>query len=109
MDGFDLIKGLLSLQAAHIIVDLVAPMIPEAASALKSTTQEYGVDPLGAMGVNLYSCSDYMSAGHFDHDACMGACMQYRKRSKPDEFNFAYTQWGVYIETQDNCAWWVSY
>lgn len=86
-------------------MELVAPMNPEGVTEIKAVGKTYGVDPMGALGLNLYSCSDYMSAGHFDRDACLGACMQYSKQAKEDEFNFAYTEWGVYIRTQPNCAW----
>jgi hypothetical protein len=68
-------------------------------------TQDSGLNPLGSTGSNIYICTDYMSPQHVDDDANMCICIQLKKRSRDDEFNFAYTEWGVFIETIENCMW----
>lgn len=65
------------------------------------------LNPLGSDGSNLYVCTDYMSPQHCDRDMGISLCTQLFKNSKKDEFNFAYSQWGAYIETQENTAWYV--
>jgi hypothetical protein len=72
---------------------------------------------LGSTGANLYYCDNYLAPQHNDHDAAhWSACCQLWKDMKAevgdgrvpipkDEFNFAFTQWGVYIETEEKCVW----
>lgn len=73
---------------------------------------------LGSTGINLYYCLNYMSPQHRDHDAShWSACCQLwkdmlasngsatRVPMPDDEFNFAFTEWGLYIVTKPKCVW----
>lgn len=65
-----------------------------------------GGNTLGTTIANLYVCSDYAAPQHYNEDEELSMCIQVRKkRCRPSEFNFAYTQWGVYIVTEDWAIW----
>lgn len=64
-----------------------------------------GMDPLGSTGSNMFICRNYVSPIHVDDDLTISACMQLDKRCPSGEWNFAYAQWGYYIETIPNTLW----
>lgn len=71
------------------------------------TSQESGGNTVGSSCANLYTCDDYMAPQHTDNDQDMSVCMQLGKDCAKDEYNFSYTEWGVYIVTQERCIWYV--
>ncbi|KAF8229439.1 hypothetical protein L208DRAFT_1378937 [Tricholoma matsutake] len=56
-------------------------------------------------GLNHLGTTDYISPQHTDNDVDISVCMQFEKNCLSDEFNFSYTEWGVYIEIMENCLW----
>ena len=78
----------------------------EVARAIRETDQNTPfLNPLGSAGSNLYVCNDYMAPQHCNNNTGISLCCQINKESKIDEFCFAYTKWGAYIQTQNNTAW----
>jgi hypothetical protein len=62
---------------------------------------------LGLLGVTAYYCWNYTAPLHRDFDHGWSVSVQIRKTSKRDEYNFAYADWGHYLETCTNCLWYV--
>ncbi|KAF8237872.1 hypothetical protein L208DRAFT_1375397 [Tricholoma matsutake] len=56
-------------------------------------------------GLNHLGTTDYISPQHTNNDVDISVCMQFEKNCLSDKFNFSYTEWGVYIETIENCLW----
>jgi hypothetical protein len=111
------------LQTTDTIRAVVKTIDPDAAEAM---CPNVGLDPMGSTQCNLYGCHDYMSCAHSDRDGvpeknktkkrlktdttgklsdCLGTCLQYTKNCQPDEFNFAYTEWGILVKTVPGCMW----
>jgi hypothetical protein len=62
---------------------------------------------LGLLGVTAYYCWNYTAPQHRDNDRGWSISVQIEKTSRRDEYNFAYTDWGRYLETRRNCVWYV--
>jgi hypothetical protein len=93
-------------QATDTLRTAAESIAPEVKKAIKKTDElTPQLNPLGSAGSNLYVCTDYTAPQHWDEDCGLGLCCQINKESSPEEFCFAYTQWGVYIETQNNAVW----
>ena len=61
---------------------------------------------MGTMGTNNYYCDRYIAAQHCDCDQTMSLCCQLEKQSvDKNDYNFAFSQWGVYIVTQSKTVW----
>jgi hypothetical protein len=84
---------------------MIGAISPSVYRELKQLTADAETNHLGSTGTNLYYCRDYMSPQHRDNDASWSLCIQLSKCSHPDEFNFSFTQWGVYIITEPQCIW----
>lgn len=83
-------------------------LCPEVRQTLHESSQDSGGNPLGSTCSNLFTCNDYMAPQHCDHDEEMSICTQVEKSGcQEDEYNFSFTEWGVYIETQERTIWWV--
>jgi hypothetical protein len=79
---------------------------PEIGHAIRQTDADTpALNRLGSEGSNLYVCTDYTAPQHHDKDTGISLCCQLNKDVMLDEFCFAYTQWGCYIETRSNTAW----
>ncbi|KNZ80257.1 hypothetical protein J132_06683 [Termitomyces sp. J132] len=94
-------------KAADILTHLAEAMHrPVTKKIIQESEKDDGsasLNRLGSTGNNLFVCTDYMSPQHIDHDDGISITMQYDKNCQEDEFNFAFTQWGHYIETKKNC------
>lgn len=88
---------------------MAGAVAPTILRELKKTSDAAQLNRLGSTGTNLYYCTNYMSPQHRDRDATWSICMQVEKNGlhQSDEFNFSYTQWGVYIVTEPKCLWYV--
>jgi hypothetical protein len=84
---------------------MIGAISPSVYQELRQLTADAETNRLGSTGTNLYYCKDYMSPQHRDNDASWSLCIQLSKHSLPDEFNFSFTQWGVYIITEPQCIW----
>jgi hypothetical protein len=84
---------------------MLSTVSPAVAQELKELSAEAEINRLGSTGTNLYYCKNYMSTQHRDNDASWSLCVQLTKQGRPDEFNFSFTQWGVYIVTEPQCIW----
>ncbi|VDB94101.1 unnamed protein product [Peniophora sp. CBMAI 1063] len=78
---------------------------------IRKVSDEHGLKDMGSCGVSSYYCTNYMSPQHGDGDIGWSICSQLFKNlkatggSETDDFNFAFTKWGLYVETQRNCVW----
>ena len=84
---------------------MIGAVSPSVYQELKQLTADAETNCLGSTGTNLYYCRDYMSPQHKYNDVSWSLCIQLTKCSRPDEFNFSFTQWGVYIVTEPQCIW----
>jgi hypothetical protein len=84
---------------------MLSTVSPAVAQELKELSAKAETNCLGSTGTNLYYCKNYMSTQHRDNDASWSLCVQLTKQGHPDEFNFSFTQWGVYIVTEPQCIW----
>jgi hypothetical protein len=87
----------------RVATESISVEVAEAIQKIDRNTPS--LNPLGSAGSNLYVCTDYMAPQHCDKDTGISLCCQLNKESKIDEFCFAYTKWGAYIETRNNTAW----
>jgi hypothetical protein len=98
-----------------------AAIYPMIGRTHKKLSKHSGVNRLGSAGFSSFYCTNYMSPQHFDKDVKLSnffpdedddffsLCIQLDiSTAHPDEFDFAYTQWGVVIRTVSNCFWFVS-
>ncbi|KAJ7922047.1 hypothetical protein B0H13DRAFT_2412782 [Mycena leptocephala] len=60
---------------------------------------------MGKTGMTYFYCWEYAAPLHEDHDDAWSIACQLWKNVKTDEYNFAYAQWGIIIQTQENCVW----
>ncbi|KAF7971900.1 hypothetical protein HWV62_19527, partial [Athelia sp. TMB] len=91
---------------ADVLDAIISGMAPKLFAELHNIFKEYQVNRLGSTGNNMYYCHNYTSPQHRDEDEGVSFCIQLGKRCYPDEFNFAFTEWGVYIVTEEKCIWW---
>jgi hypothetical protein len=92
-------------QAADALTIMARGLYSPLTKTIGETAEESGLNHLGTTGANLFVCTDYISPQHTDNDVDMAVCMQFEKNCQSDEFNFSYTEWGMYIETIENCLW----
>ncbi|KAF7315105.1 hypothetical protein MIND_00024800 [Mycena indigotica] len=75
----------------------------------KNLVEESELAYLGKYGLTGYHCSNFVSCIHRDDDiegGCLHPCFQLSKENcGPQDFNFAYVEWGVAIETTANALW----
>jgi len=92
-------------QAADALTIMACGLYSPLTKTVGETAEESGLNHLGITGANLFVCTDYISPQRTDKDVDISVCMQFQKNCCSDEFNFSYTEWGVYIETIENCLW----
>lgn len=94
------------IQNSDTLNTLLLGLSPEVRHDIHVLSRESGGNTLGTTCMNIYACNNYMAPQHPDHDQGMSVCMQLVKEyCKQDEYNFAYTEWGVYIVTEPWCVW----
>ncbi|KAF7970281.1 hypothetical protein HWV62_24476 [Athelia sp. TMB] len=80
---------------------------PEVREKMYALSRDSGGNPLGSTCGNMFTCNDYVAPQHADHDEGMSVCTQLEKSDcLADEYNFSYTEWGVYIVTEERTIWW---
>ena len=86
---------------------------------LKKLSKHSGINRLGSAGVTTFYCTNYMSPQHFDRDVKLDEFFPDEEvedffsltiqldlsTADPDEFDFAYTEWGVILWTVPNLLW----
>ena len=90
-----------------MLESIIGSIAPYVAQQNRKTSATTGLNRLGSGGTNLYYCYNYMSSQHCDEDVTWTISMQLRKEgeNQKDEYNFSYTEWGVYLVTEDKCIW----
>jgi len=88
-----------------MVLAKVAPYSPRVFNDLKDDSQD--CNSLGLLGVTAYYCWNYTAPLHRDSDRGWSVSVQIEKIANHDEFNFAYVDWGYYLETSTNCVWYV--
>jgi hypothetical protein len=109
---------MMCVQDAETMNEIVNGAVSGYHDARVKQSIEAQLNLLGSIGINLYYCLNYMSPQHRDRDAShwSACCQLWKDMNGPDgstdrvpipndEFNFAFTEWGVYIETQVKCLW----
>jgi hypothetical protein len=94
-------------QDCDILQETVRALAPGIYQEIRQTNRAAHVNHLGRTGMNTFTCSEYCSQQHCDHDRGWSLCCQLFKKCQPDEYNFAYAEWGVYIVTEVNAFWYV--
>ncbi|KAF7971548.1 hypothetical protein HWV62_20868 [Athelia sp. TMB] len=85
---------------------LLLGFCPEEREQMHILSNESGGNSLGSSSSNLYTCNNYVAPQHADRDQGLSVCTQLEKNHcQADEFNFSYTEWGVYIVTQPKTIW----
>ena len=96
------------------VVDLLAQgsksIFSGAINHYASLCQEAELPFLGSFGMTSYHCTNFVSCMHRDRDAGKGKilhpCFQLIKENCSNlDFNFAYVEWGIVIETRANSLW----
>ncbi|KDQ52413.1 hypothetical protein JAAARDRAFT_198328 [Jaapia argillacea MUCL 33604] len=95
------------------LLDLAFPYFPFVVHNLTDVGRTAGIDPLGKQECNMYYCDSYTAPQHRDRDATLSLCMQFQKvvgvaadgTPHHDEFGFAFTQWGVWVQTDEDSIW----
>src|SRR5882762_7152198 len=88
-----------------MVVAKVAPYSRTVVQDLRSDSEH--CNALGLLGVTAYYCWNYTAPLHRDSDHGWSISVQTQKTSRQDEYNFAYADWGHYLETCTNCVWYV--
>ncbi|KZP27502.1 hypothetical protein FIBSPDRAFT_886400 [Athelia psychrophila] len=91
---------------AETLDSLLLGFAPVERREFREMSAKSGGNTLGTTIANLYVCNDYAAPQHYNEDEELSMCIQVgKKRCRPSEFNFAYTQWGVYVVTEDWAIW----
>lgn len=95
-------------QVADTLVTLGSAMHPGVAKSIgvpRVDQSATGLNTMGSTGASLFVCSNYIASQHIDKDIGLSVTFQLDKVADPDEFDFAYTEWGFYIEPIPNTVW----
>jgi len=90
-------------QRIDMVIAKVSPYSPKVVDDLRADSEH--CNALGLLGVTAYYCWNYTAPLHRDSDHGWSISVQIRKTSRQDEYNFAYADWGHYLETCTNCVW----
>lgn len=96
------------LQVADTLVALGSALHPSVAESIgvpRINQQATGLNSMGSTGASIFACTNYVCSQHVDKDVGISVTFQLDKISDPEEFNFAFTEWGFYIETIPNTVW----
>lgn len=92
-------------QDTNTIMENVRIAFPEAHKAIKNNAESASTLPLGKYGLNTFYCWNYVAPQHTDMDRSFTISIQLEKSGESDEYNFACSEYGFYIETQVNTLW----
>ncbi|KAJ6558182.1 hypothetical protein B0H19DRAFT_131340 [Mycena capillaripes] len=103
------IQGVEALFAAardtDTLMETVRAWAPQVVRDIRNCTADAGINRMGRTGMNSFYCWEYASTLHRDADSGWSIVCQLYKKSRPDEYNFAFAEWGVFIRTEVNCVW----
>ena len=88
------------MQSAH-------PYFKGIVQDLHCVTSEAKMKCLGATGGNIFYCKNYISPSHMDNDKCRPLTAQVQKHCHLDEYHFAYTKWGFFVQIESEVLWYV--
>jgi hypothetical protein len=111
-------------QDADALVEIGNTIAPGMKAEITSLAVKSGVNFLGRTGLSNFTCTNYISCMHDDLDFSLEDFLKRRKKKKgrgalrpcaqlhkshcgPDDYNFAYVQWGVVVRTMTNTVWYV--
>jgi hypothetical protein len=86
-----------------MVLAKVALYAPAVIRSLKADARH--CNALGQRGVTAYYCWNYTAPQHHDNDHGWSISAQILKTARIDEYNFAYSDWGHYMETRTNRIW----
>ncbi|KAJ7066700.1 hypothetical protein C8F01DRAFT_1248697 [Mycena amicta] len=92
-------------QVNDVFLEHVRPWAPNVVKELREVSVKAGLAPFGKSSMNAFYCSEYAAPQHPDKDASWSICTQLKKKSQEDEYNFAFSEWGFVIQTEENCLW----
>ncbi|KAJ7799303.1 hypothetical protein B0H14DRAFT_2903647 [Mycena olivaceomarginata] len=107
---------------ADALVEIGNTIAPGMKAEITSLAVKSGVNFLGRTGLSNFTCTNYISCMHDDLDFSLEDFLKRRKKKKgwgalrpcaqlhkshcgPDDYNFAYVQWGVVVRTMTNTVW----
>ncbi|KAJ7070523.1 hypothetical protein C8F01DRAFT_1106753, partial [Mycena amicta] len=88
-----------------ILLECGRNMAPGIHRQIKNKAEAAGLSKFGKTSMNAFYCWEYAAPLHPDADESWSLCCQLRKKSRPDEYNFTYAEWGVVIRTEENSMW----
>lgn len=81
------------------------PGVAQSIGVPRVNQEATGLNNMGSTGASIFVCTNYIASQHVDKDVGISVTVQLEKVSDPDEFNFAFTEWGFQIETIPNTVW----
>ena len=97
---------LIYIQDSDTILNTARAWAPDAVKEIRTRNRDAKLNPLGRTGMNSFYCWEYGAPLHGDYgDDSWSLCTTLFKACRPDEYHFAYAQWGLYIVTEENCLW----
>ncbi|KIK37334.1 hypothetical protein CY34DRAFT_776189 [Suillus luteus UH-Slu-Lm8-n1] len=82
-----------------LTISYAAPLVVK---NLRDVTSTAKAQRLGSTGCVTFYCHNYVAPQHKDNDVSWTISTQLERRGKDDEWNFSFTEWGVYIRNMDN-------
>ncbi|TCD64724.1 hypothetical protein EIP91_003680 [Steccherinum ochraceum] len=74
---------------------------------IREVTRQAHLNRMGTGGTTSYYCVNYMSCQHRDTETAMSlSCQLGLDTDYAEEFDFAYSEYGVIFRTVVNCGWW---
>ncbi|TDL15219.1 hypothetical protein BD410DRAFT_809109 [Rickenella mellea] len=89
-----------------VLLAVLEKAAPHVFLDIKNAVEKTGTGSLGRYGLNSFYCWNYVAPQHKDKDFTWTISTQLFKRGPVDEYNFSFTQWGIYIQTEENTVWW---
>lgn len=86
-------------------MNVLRTSFPLAYKTTKEACNAASTLPLGKYGLNTFYCWDYVAPQHTDKDRSYTISIQTEKTGISDLYNFSFTEYGFYIETQTNALW----
>ncbi|KAG2092312.1 uncharacterized protein F5147DRAFT_657719 [Suillus discolor] len=94
------------IKDAETLLRTISYAAPLVVKDLQNVTSEAKAHRLGSTGCVTFYCRNYVAPQHKDHDVSWTISTQLERRGRDDEWNFSFTEWGVYIRNVDNTTWW---
>ncbi|TCD60999.1 hypothetical protein EIP91_009169 [Steccherinum ochraceum] len=108
VENIDDMKMIFSVACdTECIVQALRASDPPSFHKLRDVTRDAQMHRIGTTGPTAFYCVNYLSCQHLDTEtACSMSCQLGLDTEYSDEYDFAYTEYGVVFRTVENCGWW---